>query len=52
MHYLLYGFLYPVSMPPMRVLYLISDGIYAIIYFNLGYRRSELACRKVDSLCS
>jgi KDO2-lipid IV(A) lauroyltransferase len=39
MYYLFYGLLYLVSLLPMRVLYLLSDGIYAIIYYGLGYRR-------------
>ena len=39
MYYLFYGFLYVVSLLPMRVLYLVSDGIYAIIYYIIGYRR-------------
>ena len=39
MYYFFYGFLYLVSLLPMRVLYLISDGIYAIVYYGFGYRR-------------
>ena len=39
MYYLFYGFLYIVSLLPMRVLYLLSDGIYGIIYYIIGYRR-------------
>jgi KDO2-lipid IV(A) lauroyltransferase len=39
MYYLLYGFLYLLSLLPMRGLYVISDGIYAIIYYVLGYRK-------------
>jgi KDO2-lipid IV(A) lauroyltransferase len=39
MYYLLYGFLYVVSLLPMRVLYLVSDLIYAIVYHGIGYRR-------------
>ncbi|HTR28721.1 MAG TPA: lysophospholipid acyltransferase family protein [Puia sp.] len=39
MYYLFYGFLYLVSLLPMRGLYVISDGIYAFIYYVLGYRR-------------
>jgi KDO2-lipid IV(A) lauroyltransferase len=40
MYYLLYGLLYLVSLLPMRVLYLISDGIYLLIYHVLKYRRT------------
>ena len=39
MYYLLYGLLYLVSLLPMRILYLLSDGIYGIVYFGIGYRR-------------
>jgi Kdo2-lipid IVA lauroyltransferase/acyltransferase len=39
MYYLFYGFLYLVSLLPMRILYLLSDGIYGIVYYLLGYRR-------------
>src|SRR5579871_5938890 len=39
MYYLFYGFLYLVSLLPMRVLYMLSDVIYGIIYYCIGYRR-------------
>lgn len=39
MYYLFYGFLYLVSLLPMRVLYFISDAIYGLIYHVLGYRK-------------
>jgi KDO2-lipid IV(A) lauroyltransferase len=39
MYYLLYGFLYVLSLLPMRVLYLVSDAIYGIVYYVIGYRR-------------
>ena len=39
MYYLFYGFLYLVSLLPMRVLYIISDAIYVLIYYILGYRK-------------
>ncbi|PWT70770.1 MAG: lipid A biosynthesis acyltransferase [Bacteroidetes bacterium] len=39
MYYILYGFLYLVSLLPMRVLYLLSDFIYLILYYGFGYRR-------------
>lgn len=38
-YYLFYGFLYLVSLLPMRVLYLLSDIIYGIVYYCFGYRR-------------
>lgn len=40
MYYFLYGFLYLLSLLPMPVLYFISDGVYALIYYVFGYRRS------------
>src|SRR5579863_6874037 len=39
MYYLFYGFLYLLSLLPMRVLYLLSDGIYGLVYYVFGYRR-------------
>ncbi|HXB91137.1 MAG TPA: hypothetical protein VNU72_02565 [Puia sp.] len=39
MYYLLHGFLYLVSLLPMRALYFLSDVFYAIIYYVLGYRK-------------
>ena len=39
MYYLFYGFLYLVSLLPMRVLYLLSDLIYVIVYHCIGYRK-------------
>lgn len=39
MYYLFYGFLYLVSLLPMRVLYIVSDGVYGIVYYIIGYRK-------------
>jgi KDO2-lipid IV(A) lauroyltransferase len=39
MYYLFYGFLYLVSLLPIRVLYIISDAIYGLVYYVFGYRR-------------
>ncbi|HEY4209300.1 MAG TPA: lysophospholipid acyltransferase family protein [Puia sp.] len=39
MYYFLYGLLYLVSLLPMRVLYLLSDGIYGLVYYGFGYRK-------------
>jgi KDO2-lipid IV(A) lauroyltransferase len=39
MYYLVYGFLYLLSLLPMRVLYFLSDGIYLLVYHVIGYRR-------------
>ncbi|MDP4148928.1 MAG: lysophospholipid acyltransferase family protein [Bacteroidota bacterium] len=39
MYYLLYGFLYLLSLLPMRLLYVLSDGIYLLVYYVFGYRK-------------
>jgi len=41
MYYFFYGFLYLVSLLPMRVLYGLSDLFYLIIYHGLGYRKKS-----------
>jgi Kdo2-lipid IVA lauroyltransferase/acyltransferase len=39
MYYIVYGLLYLVSLLPLRVLYILSDGFYLLVYRILGYRR-------------
>jgi Kdo2-lipid IVA lauroyltransferase/acyltransferase len=39
MYYLLYGLLYLFSLLPLRVLYFIGDGFYALVYYVIKYRR-------------
>jgi len=39
MYYLLFGFLYLLSLLPLRVLYLLSDFAYWLVYHVLGYRK-------------
>lgn len=39
MYYLLYGFLYLLSLLPLRILYFIGDGIYGLLYYIIKYRR-------------
>ena len=39
MYYLILVLLYPVSLLPLPVLYLLSDGVYALLYHVLGYRK-------------
>lgn len=39
MYSIVYGFLYVISLLPLRVLYLISDLGYAVVYYVLRYRR-------------
>jgi KDO2-lipid IV(A) lauroyltransferase len=39
MYYVVYGLLWLVSLLPLRVLYILSDGIYAIMFYVVKYRR-------------
>jgi len=39
MYYIIYGLFYMLSLLPMRILYFISDGIYGLVYYVIGYRR-------------
>jgi KDO2-lipid IV(A) lauroyltransferase len=39
MYYLVYGLLYLISLLPLRVLYILSDGFYVLIYYVFGYRK-------------
>ena len=38
-YYLLYGVVYTLSLMPFWMLYLVSDGLYLIIYHVVRYRR-------------
>ncbi len=40
MYFIIYGFLYLISLLPFPVLYFISDGIYFFLYYVFGYRRT------------
>lgn len=40
MYYIIYGFLYLLSLLPFPVIYFISDGIYFFLYYVFGYRRA------------
>ena len=39
MYYIVYGLLYLVSLLPLRVLYILSDSFYVLVYHILKYRR-------------
>ena len=39
MYYVAYGFLYLLSLLPLRVLYLFSDFAYLLLYYVIGYRK-------------
>ena len=46
MQFLLYIFLYPIlwciSILPFRILYLLSDGVYVLTYYIIGYRKKTV----------
>lgn len=39
MYYIVYGLLYLISLLPLRFLYILSDAVYALTYYIIGYRR-------------
>ena len=39
MYYIVYGIFYLLSLLPWRVIYIISDGIYGLLYYVVRYRR-------------
>jgi KDO2-lipid IV(A) lauroyltransferase len=39
MYYIVYGLLYAVSLLPIRVLYMLSDIFYFLVYYVTGYRK-------------
>ena len=39
MYYIVYGFLWLISLLPLRILYIISDGFYGLVFYILKYRR-------------
>lgn len=39
MYYIVYGLLWLVSLLPMRVLYVLADGLYGLVFYLLKYRR-------------
>lgn len=43
MYYLVFGFLYLISLLPFRILYIISDFSYFILYYIVGYRKEVAA---------
>lgn len=48
-YYLLYGFVYLVSLLPFRGLYLLSDGLYFMVYYIVRYRRKVVRRNLVSS---
>ncbi len=39
MYYIVYGFIYLLSLLPFRAIYFISDGVYVLLYYIVGYRK-------------
>jgi KDO2-lipid IV(A) lauroyltransferase len=39
MYYIVYGFLWLISLLPLRVLYILSDAIYGLVFYIIKYRR-------------
>jgi KDO2-lipid IV(A) lauroyltransferase len=39
MYSVIYGFLYLISLLPLKFLYILSDGVYLLAYYIIGYRR-------------
>jgi KDO2-lipid IV(A) lauroyltransferase len=40
MYHVVFGFLYLVSLLPLRMLYLLSDAAYLVLYYVVGYRKA------------
>lgn len=47
MYYVVYGLFYLISLLPMRILYIISDGIYLVVYYGIRYRK-EIVMRNLE----
>ena len=47
MYYLIYGFLYCISLLPFFILYRISDFFYVVVYYVVGYRK-EVVLANLD----
>jgi len=42
MYYITFGLFYLLSLLPMRLLYVLSDGVYAVVYYLIGYRKKTV----------
>ena len=47
MYYIVFVFFYLLSLLPMRILYIISDGIYGVVYYVFGYRK-EIVMKNLE----
>jgi KDO2-lipid IV(A) lauroyltransferase len=48
-YYIFYGFNWVMTLLPLRVLYILSDFIYYIIYYVIGYRRNVVSTNLKNS---
>ena len=48
-YYLVYGVLWLFSLLPLRIHYVISDGVFLIVYYLVGYRKKLVRKNLVDS---
>ena len=48
-YYLVYGVLWLFSLLPLRIHYVISDGVFLIVYYLVGYRKKLVRKNLADS---
>ena len=48
LYYTVYGLLYGLSLLPLRLLYVLSDAIYLLIYHVVHYRRRVFLCSRIS----
>lgn len=48
-YYLLYGIVYALSLLPFRLLYLLSDGLYVLVFYVVRYRRKVVSYNLASS---
>lgn len=48
-YYIVYPFIYLISLLPFRMLYILSDGLYPIVYYIIRYRRKIVRSNLVSS---
>jgi Kdo2-lipid IVA lauroyltransferase/acyltransferase len=48
-HLLYYGFIIPISLLPFPVLYIVSDGLFVLFYYVVGYRKEVVVTNLKNS---
>jgi KDO2-lipid IV(A) lauroyltransferase len=48
-YYLLFASCFLISLLPLRVLYLLSDGIYLVLYYGVGYRKKVVTANLLQA---